>query len=498
MFVLPELSHPMHFFGDEDFHLPVLMHHKDSLSRYFTTGEPYPISQSLQYPSLVYGIGSLFSYSNTVAGLRAHLSFWYFLGIIIVSLSLTTLPKNLRHNIANLGFIVSLSFSGLLLTYTVDFYLDIALFPLMTASGIYAIFAVQKKRNEYAASACMMAGLAGIARQSSFPFIITVGVSMAIWIHLSDIKNNKPGTRLQMKCLLKSIFCLLVAIGPLALWMLLGKYTESTWVNHLSLHNILLFDYGLFFKYAFVFFGPVLILSPALFYLKRMKKKDKLYILLALAVSLVGEILLWAMALPYWEPWSRYYLMFYGILVVMAVSSLQKNDLSGKTFVPIVILISMIFNIFISFQYLKQDTLFHENETIYEYSNVFKYFKNNKHQQNKNIYIHTFGNYRRGSPIFNWQYHDAGMSAYNLNPKWIDVSPNMDWQIFKKRLPLNAEFVIFHWAKSLSASPVVARIHTFSKKPSPHDFSDYEVLLQYDDPRSEGRKGYVFLKKKNK
>ena len=87
-----------------------------------------------------------------------------------------------------------------------------------------------------------------------------------------------------------------------------------------------------------------------------------------------------------------------------------------------------------------------------------------------------------------------------------DLVPRTDWitlttdntgafRHFEARLRPEAKHVLFHWYRNVSR-PVAFRDLPAADPPSAEELRGYDVLYRWVDPFSEGRNGYVFLRRK--
>jgi hypothetical protein len=480
------LNRPLNVFGDEEFHLTHLM----DIDTYFA--EAYIHLHTVKsgvgdmhYPGVLYVIAinsaALLPQDMKLGAYRGSLLIWY---VGFNSLVYSFASKFFARREALL-FTLSSVLSGCLLTYTTDFYLDISLafFFLLMSVNLYGGFA-------YA----MAAGLATLTRDSAVPASLLTAMVLGIVLLLQ--KTSRP-RRWADVALLAGL-----AAGPGLLFTLIKQTTTNSDDRvRLAFEHIAHQHYGLFLLSLPVYGSPIIIGGALATLSPRLWKSNKA--LLVIWGSIAAELLIYALFVPTWMPWSRNFLMFIGQITVLAaigLHALAKTRPAMQKFMPYLLGISAVFQAGILIAYFNNNMIFHENEVWLPYDRLLDCMDKNADKLAGNSIAVQTPMHFPSSFVYELNRHYRQQLPMTFMPilwqgKSFDEKNFMTFTDAVARMD-KSHFLIFHWMRPSSFVEAVHATPTV-ERPSQTELADFEVLCSYDDQHSEGRNGVMLVERKN-
>jgi hypothetical protein len=532
-FSLKAIYYPIHTYGDEAFHMSrVQLMNSDFYSwvhYFFSSHTPPPAyrAEYMMYPALAYVPGVLWNimlgHVNSPADQRAFLVVSY-LAVVITTYILSRFIVKSRL-ISGLFALLSIS-SALLLSYTMSFYIELHYVGVLLFSFWLLALGTEKNSPEVIFTAVFVSSLAPIIRESAIGGTIGIVIAAMLWHYLQGKSEKKIISR-WLPCLLY----LLVGLLPFSMYYT-AKSNYSSWdKTRTSFSFLTQQDYYSLFTYAFMYLGPLLILSSFILciYFKRatqhsssvidyfcLKKSSlinegfhseqllsaklehtskpaHLYILLAAVVGIILELAIQAIFLPGFMPWTRNYLFYYAQFMVLSILCvnyfLQKKESKIKIFLIPLLVCSVFINTFIGNTYLKSNKWFHESEVVFDLRPITAYINEHRQQfENRSIYIY-------------WPEHFPTYPE-SLLPNFIKLIkiPALkaeplffSFERVQSALPKDARYILFYYLKN-SAKPQAFHNIPAVKRPQLSHFP-YHVLIESIDPWSSGNNGVMLLEK---
>jgi hypothetical protein len=498
IYSLPQLSRPPNTFGDEDWHFKATLAIANYISLFIHGhAAPNAAPEAYRYGDLMYLLLSI----PTIVNKNLYFSpFFQRIGLIIPFL-LTNLitficaRQLLRNQMLAILFTIVISTSPLLLSFTIDNYLDIGHAPIFLIIMSCLYWGVKKNNIYLLTLAGIFASLAPLVRENAIPTTVLISLFLGLYGSLIYPKNLKWSTLISI-----------ITILPFALFYYFKTHYTSIDADRLSILNIFHQDYMSFFKMLFFYLNPFIIIL-SLFSLLWTDKKTRLIVAFIIA-SLSGQLLIYALFQPGWIPWSRNYMMFYSQLIflsLLGISWLHTYSSKFKIVTAMLLILAIIFNCILDKSQLNKNKYFHEIEIQYNYLSFFDYLYNSHDavKPNSLIYLQV--------PIatpYSFQYSQEAMRNKHQNPlsvsfKQIEMNHQpaamenmMTFRQLTKIMPKDAHYILFHWWIPNSKINILS-IYPHIPKPTQQELINYKILFENADPGSNGNAGIMLLKKYN-
>jgi hypothetical protein len=261
--------------------------------------------------------------------------------------------------------------------------------------------------------------------------------------------------------------------------------------SRLSFHFLSEQNYFVFFQSSIFYLPwiPIFILLP---WSWKKLSKPSLYAVIIAVLSFGAQLFLYGLFQPGWMPWSRNYLMFYG--QILFIAWILSDELQGKTFkwlTPLALLIQVGFQLTL-FPELKNNILFHENEIIYNYPAVFHQLSHNRLIKEcpevvANVPLSKSESWRRAESLFPPKIKFTILRQLNQEPRF------QNFKDFLNEVNEQKVCLLYHYRKNITQIPFLSSNFN-AERPDLDSLKNFEVLIDFIDPISQGRNGILLLK----
>lgn len=489
------LYYPMHTYGDEAFHIPRVQLMLSDFWQwwgYLTThaGQgPDFHAEYMMYPSLAYvpvmTVTALLGNPAVVADQRIALVMYYL--IVIVT---TYILSRLIIRSKFLSFLLTLLplSSGLLMSYTVSFYIELPYVGVLLASFCFLTWGISQCSKEWVGVAVFVASIAPIIRETAIAISGVIIVCASVWRYLKCDLHKTYLYRFFF-----AVGYVVVGLIPFAMYYY-AKNNYTSWdKTRTSLAFIFHQDYLSLFSYSFVYLGPLAFLAFLFFVLSPKRAKAQAYLVVTAILSVGVALWMQSIFLPGYMPWSRNYLFYYAsclVLIVAALDYILKHWKKGKIIVCSLLCLGILINFLVDQCCLQDDRIFNESEVVFDLRPIQQYILLHQNQFNQHtIYI----DWPQGFVT----YPDTLLPDFVHLKKLTKKLPVSNFRSFtdvESQLPIDAQYLLFYYLK-VDAKPVAFHSIPSVAYPLPAELKNYRVLVASADPWSAGRNGVLLLER---
>lgn len=474
----PWLGLPQHTYGDEFFHNIRTAFEFDYWHKLFISGgrvpADFPAAHFIFYPSLAYFTTTLLAWLQGDAGsivFQRQAQLFWLLPIPALTYVLGRLLDVARWPM--LLFAAVIACSPLLASFTISYYIELPYISIELASLIWLVTA-WKKRDVH--SMCMAVGFASLAtlvRESTLPFAVVIALAAA-WT-IRGIMQDPISRRL-----LQGWF-LIAAILPCAVYSYARKLYAGPDSTRLAIGNLPKQEWSSLLIYCAPYLNTVLLLL-GLASLRWLLRSETRRPSLVLASALAGTLLMYGMFLPGWMPWSRNYALLFVPVTGTCLLGLYWLWATGRRRLASGMLAAaFICNITVSALWFKDNTLFHENEAMFDLAPALAILSSQPGQIS--VYEHR--------PAFMIQQLPLPANVKLIN-EGKDSGTFLPWEELRDKLPAEARWVLYYYYENRSKPPVLNALKR-TPKLNTAEIDGFTVRSAVDDPFSGGRTGVMLL-----
>lgn len=484
IWVHPFLGREWDVCGDELSHFLLSQRAEAYIRHFFSRYPPREmLSGSLRYPDLMV-LPSVFfanAYLHNTLSMSAQRISLLVPFLLFLPLVYAAVVSELKDGPIAFLFALTVATSPLLLCYTMDKYLDIG-HPILFFLAALSLLNLEKHSERRDWVVAMSAGLLSLVRDNGAPTTLLIAILLGMK-YIFFMKPPRARTALLMA---------FTGAGPFLVFFVCKTLNTRVDMDRLGIGNIPLQNYGGFFSHT-IYYLPLagLLFGVLAFFSRAAARRWAALILLG---SLAGQFSLYALFQFGWMPWSRNYLMFYSQILVLGILGVQEvleRFPSSKPLVSFGLLAALGFQLYLDTTQLNRNIIFHEIQMNFPYSKIAEFIAASPEIPKHASFVVN------GMVEIPRQLLKDGTRAKDIQFRqtfsWEDKAV-IPFREFRKSLTPASEWIMFQWREPRDAIPI-SRI-TRINRPSPKELTDFEVLNEFFDPRSDQTSGILLLHRK--